>query len=257
MSVRTFTRRFREEVGDQSRAVARPSSGWSGPGGLLEATDLSVDQVAREAGFGTATSHAPAPPGGAGGVTDGVPAHVPGGSGRSLRARTRMRQPLEHQHAARHSPVVRVVRRLREVLHRIRLRDQLVEEQPPCRGTGPRRARCPAAGARSRSGSPGSTCPGTSTTTRNDASASAGGTPSRIAWPCRSSRSIGLPDQLGAAHALEGMVGAGRQDLALRRPAERQEVRRTELPRHRLLRRVGVHRDDPRRAPRSARPGGR
>lgn len=55
MSVRTFTRRFREEVGlspgqwlTQQR-VERARH-------LLESTDLSVDQVAREAGFGTAQS---------------------------------------------------------------------------------------------------------------------------------------------------------------------------------------------------------
>ncbi|MFJ3663896.1 GlxA family transcriptional regulator [Streptomyces sp. NPDC090119] len=55
MSVRTFTRRFREEVGvspgqwltAQRVELARQ---------LLEATDLSVDQVARDAGFGTAQS---------------------------------------------------------------------------------------------------------------------------------------------------------------------------------------------------------
>ncbi|MBY8876709.1 GlxA family transcriptional regulator [Actinacidiphila acidipaludis] len=55
MSVRTFTRRFREEVGlspgqwliQQRIEHARQ---------LLESTDLSVDQVARQAGFGTAAS---------------------------------------------------------------------------------------------------------------------------------------------------------------------------------------------------------
>ncbi|MET8124657.1 helix-turn-helix domain-containing protein [Streptomyces sp. NPDC005065] len=55
MSVRTFTRRFREEVGISpgqwltQQRVERAR-------GLLETTDLSIDQVAREAGFGTATS---------------------------------------------------------------------------------------------------------------------------------------------------------------------------------------------------------
>ncbi|MET4640342.1 transcriptional regulator GlxA family with amidase domain [Streptomyces atratus] len=55
MSVRTFTRRFREEVGISpgqwltQQRVERAR-------GLLEATDLSIDQVARESGFGTATS---------------------------------------------------------------------------------------------------------------------------------------------------------------------------------------------------------
>ncbi|MET7859101.1 helix-turn-helix domain-containing protein [Streptomyces sp. NPDC005318] len=55
MSVRTFTRRFREEVGISpgqwltQQRVERAR-------GLLEATDLSVDQVARGAGFGTPTS---------------------------------------------------------------------------------------------------------------------------------------------------------------------------------------------------------
>ncbi|MFE7352592.1 GlxA family transcriptional regulator [Streptomyces sp. NPDC057543] len=55
MSVRTFTRRFREEVGVSPvqwltrQRVERARQ-------LLESTDLSIDQVARNAGFGTATS---------------------------------------------------------------------------------------------------------------------------------------------------------------------------------------------------------
>ncbi len=55
MSVRTFTRRFREEVGVSPgqwltrQRVERARH-------LLESSDLSVDQVARDAGFGTATS---------------------------------------------------------------------------------------------------------------------------------------------------------------------------------------------------------
>ncbi|MGW4030622.1 GlxA family transcriptional regulator [Streptomyces sp. NPDC004838] len=55
MSVRTFTRRFREEVGASPgqwltrQRVERARH-------LLESTDLSVDQVARDAGFGTAQS---------------------------------------------------------------------------------------------------------------------------------------------------------------------------------------------------------
>ncbi|MFE9610223.1 GlxA family transcriptional regulator [Streptomyces sp. NPDC006012] len=55
MSVRTFTRRFREEVGVSpgqwltQQRVERARH-------LLESTGLSVDQVAREAGFGTAQS---------------------------------------------------------------------------------------------------------------------------------------------------------------------------------------------------------
>ncbi|MGW1912714.1 GlxA family transcriptional regulator [Streptomyces sp. NPDC002076] len=55
MSVRTFTRRFREEVGISpgqwltQQRVERARQ-------LLETTDLSIDQVAREAGFGTAQS---------------------------------------------------------------------------------------------------------------------------------------------------------------------------------------------------------
>lgn len=55
MSVRTFTRRFREEVGVSpgqwltQQRVERARH-------LLESTDLSVDQVARDAGFGTAQS---------------------------------------------------------------------------------------------------------------------------------------------------------------------------------------------------------
>jgi transcriptional regulator GlxA family with amidase domain len=55
MSVRTFTRRFREEVGVSpgqwltQQRVERARH-------LLESTDLSVDQVAHDAGFGTAQS---------------------------------------------------------------------------------------------------------------------------------------------------------------------------------------------------------
>lgn len=55
MSVRTFTRRFREEVGVSpgqwlgQQRVERARQ-------LLESTELSMDQVAREAGFGTAQS---------------------------------------------------------------------------------------------------------------------------------------------------------------------------------------------------------
>ncbi|MDN0194068.1 helix-turn-helix domain-containing protein [Streptomyces sp. S.PNR 29] len=55
MSVRTFTRRFREEVGISpgqwltQQRVERARY-------LLESTELSVDQVARDAGFGTAQS---------------------------------------------------------------------------------------------------------------------------------------------------------------------------------------------------------
>ncbi|MEU1486712.1 helix-turn-helix domain-containing protein [Streptomyces sp. NPDC005752] len=55
MSVRTFTRRFREESGVSpgqwltQQRVERARH-------LLESTDLSVDQVAQDSGFGTATS---------------------------------------------------------------------------------------------------------------------------------------------------------------------------------------------------------
>ncbi|MGW0842671.1 GlxA family transcriptional regulator [Streptomyces sp. NPDC002787] len=55
MSVRTFTRRFREEVGVSpgqwltQQRVERARH-------LLESTDLSIDQVAHDAGFGTAQS---------------------------------------------------------------------------------------------------------------------------------------------------------------------------------------------------------
>ncbi|MFH7336817.1 GlxA family transcriptional regulator [Streptomyces sp. KHY 26] len=55
MSVRTFTRRFREEVGvspGQWLAQQRLERARQ----LLESTDLSMDQVARSAGFGTAQS---------------------------------------------------------------------------------------------------------------------------------------------------------------------------------------------------------
>jgi transcriptional regulator GlxA family with amidase domain len=55
MSVRTFTRRFREEMGLSpgqwllTRRVERARH-------LLEQTDLPVDRVATESGFGTATA---------------------------------------------------------------------------------------------------------------------------------------------------------------------------------------------------------
>ncbi|MFJ6214275.1 GlxA family transcriptional regulator [Streptomyces sp. NPDC092296] len=55
MSVRTFTRRFREEVGTspvQWLLLQRTERARL----LLESTDLTVEQVAREAGFGTAAS---------------------------------------------------------------------------------------------------------------------------------------------------------------------------------------------------------
>ncbi|MEV7025258.1 helix-turn-helix domain-containing protein [Kitasatospora sp. NPDC093558] len=55
MSVRTFTRRFREETGSspgQWLTVQRTERARQ----LLERTDLTIDQVARESGFGTATS---------------------------------------------------------------------------------------------------------------------------------------------------------------------------------------------------------
>ncbi|ROQ66958.1 transcriptional regulator GlxA family with amidase domain [Streptomyces sp. 840.1] len=55
MSIRTFTRRFREEVGISpvqwltQQRVERARQ-------LLESTDLSIDRIARDAGFGTPTS---------------------------------------------------------------------------------------------------------------------------------------------------------------------------------------------------------
>jgi transcriptional regulator GlxA family with amidase domain len=55
MSVRTFTRRFREETGlspGRWLAVQRVEHARR----LLETTDLSIDQVATQAGYGTATS---------------------------------------------------------------------------------------------------------------------------------------------------------------------------------------------------------
>ncbi|MEU9076565.1 helix-turn-helix domain-containing protein [Kitasatospora sp. NPDC048538] len=55
MSVRTFTRRFREETGSspgQWLTVQRTERARQ----LLERTDLTVDQIARESGFGTAAS---------------------------------------------------------------------------------------------------------------------------------------------------------------------------------------------------------
>ncbi|MFG3056240.1 GlxA family transcriptional regulator [Kitasatospora sp. NPDC048239] len=55
MSVRTFTRRFREETGaspGQWLTVQRTERARQ----LLERTDMTIDQVARESGFGTAAS---------------------------------------------------------------------------------------------------------------------------------------------------------------------------------------------------------
>jgi transcriptional regulator GlxA family with amidase domain len=55
MSVRTFTRRFREETGvSPTRWLLRQRVDHARL--LLETTDLGVDQVARRAGFGSATS---------------------------------------------------------------------------------------------------------------------------------------------------------------------------------------------------------
>jgi transcriptional regulator GlxA family with amidase domain len=55
MSVRTFTRRFREETGvSPTRWLHRQRIDHARM--LLETTDLTVDQIARRAGFGTATS---------------------------------------------------------------------------------------------------------------------------------------------------------------------------------------------------------
>lgn len=55
MSVRTFTRRFREETGvSPARWLLRQRLDHARL--LLETTELTVDQVARRAGFGTATS---------------------------------------------------------------------------------------------------------------------------------------------------------------------------------------------------------
>ena len=56
MSVRTFTRRFREETG-----LSAAAAGWSQQRvalarRLLEATDTPVEQVAADAGFGTTAS---------------------------------------------------------------------------------------------------------------------------------------------------------------------------------------------------------
>jgi transcriptional regulator GlxA family with amidase domain len=55
MSVRTFTRRFREETGlSPTQWLLRQRIDHARM--LLETTGLSVDQIARRAGFGTATS---------------------------------------------------------------------------------------------------------------------------------------------------------------------------------------------------------
>src|SRR4029453_12383662 len=55
MSVRTFTRRFRDETG-LSPAQWLTRQRVEHARSLLESTDLSVDEVARRAGFGTAVS---------------------------------------------------------------------------------------------------------------------------------------------------------------------------------------------------------
>jgi transcriptional regulator GlxA family with amidase domain len=55
MSVRTFTRRFREETGLSPGAwLTRQRVDHARL--LLETTDLAVDEVARRSGFGTAVS---------------------------------------------------------------------------------------------------------------------------------------------------------------------------------------------------------
>ena len=55
MSVRTFTRRFREETGETAGAwLARARVDRARH--LLESTDLSVDRIAAESGFGTGAS---------------------------------------------------------------------------------------------------------------------------------------------------------------------------------------------------------
>jgi transcriptional regulator GlxA family with amidase domain len=52
MSVRTFTRRFREETGlSPARWLLQQRTDHARL--LLESTDLNVDQVARRSGFGT------------------------------------------------------------------------------------------------------------------------------------------------------------------------------------------------------------
>jgi transcriptional regulator GlxA family with amidase domain len=55
MSVRTFTRRFREETG-LSPAQWLLRQRVEEARRLLETTDLPIDRVAEHAGFGTATS---------------------------------------------------------------------------------------------------------------------------------------------------------------------------------------------------------
>ena len=55
MSVRTFTRRFREETG-LSPAQWLTRQRVEHARSLLESTDLPVDEIARQAGFGTAVS---------------------------------------------------------------------------------------------------------------------------------------------------------------------------------------------------------
>jgi len=55
MSVRTFTRRFRDETGlSPARWLAEQRVDRARH--LLETTDLPVDQVARHSGFGTAAA---------------------------------------------------------------------------------------------------------------------------------------------------------------------------------------------------------
>ena len=76
MSVRTFTRRFREETG-VSPAQWLTAAAVERARHLLETTELSVDQVARGRGLRHGAVDAPAPAGGAGGLAAGLPAHLP------------------------------------------------------------------------------------------------------------------------------------------------------------------------------------
>ena len=89
MSVRTFTRRFREETG-----LSAARSGWSSSGvalarQLLETTDTPVEQVAADAGFGTDGLAAPAPARRDRRRPAGLPPHLPG-TGRSPRCDRRL-----------------------------------------------------------------------------------------------------------------------------------------------------------------------
>ena len=92
MSVRTFTRRFREETGlSPARWLIQQRVEHARQ--LLETTDLAVDAVARRAGLGTATALRQHLQAAIGVAPSGVPAHLP--------ARSVVAGPSGHSSAVR------------------------------------------------------------------------------------------------------------------------------------------------------------